>query len=147
MDVQRAWYYAECQSCHEDQQDGTAIAAAAHWTRTLTATTPLAFTGPEPGPHSVRTVDPLALFRLFVSDEVMDAIVAATNSYASNKYSESKVPMTHSIQHIVIYCTRGVTEEKKNPPGCCAVFCLQLLVITSPSPAPARYATEMKIGI
>lgn len=89
--------YAECDSCHDAKEDGAAPAAEASWTRQLTPTPLLAFTGPDPGPHGVDTVDPLALFRLFVSDEVMDGIVAATNAYASSKYSERKVTHTHPI--------------------------------------------------
>ena len=104
--------YAECESRHDEKKDGAAAAADAQWTRTLTATRPLAFTGPASGPHGVHTVDPLALFRLFVSDAVMDAIVAATNSYASHKYSDSKVLLIHSMQHTLVDYISCKTEKK-----------------------------------
>ena len=104
--------YGECVPCHDEKKGGAAAAADAQWTETLTATRPLAFTGTAPGPHGVHTVDPLALFRLFVSDAVMDAIVAATNGYASHKYSESKVLPTHSMQHTLV--DHPSCEDRKN---------------------------------
>jgi hypothetical protein len=89
--------YAECVSCHDEKKAGAAAAAEPQWTRRLTPTTPLTFTGPAPGPHGIDTTDPLSLFRLFLSNAVMDSIVAATNNYASRKYSDHKV--SHSFHN------------------------------------------------
>ena len=105
--------YGECVPCHDEKKGGAAAAADAQWTETLTATRPLAFTGPAPGPHGVHTVDPLALFRLIVTDAVMDAIVTATNRYASHKYSDSKVLATYSMQHTLVDCA-SCAERKTN---------------------------------
>ena len=87
--------YFQCESCHDANEEDAAAATDAVWTRRLTDTPPFAFTGPDPGPHGIDTADPLTLFRLFVSAAMMDGIVAATNVYASNKFSERKVIHTH----------------------------------------------------
>jgi hypothetical protein len=97
--------YAECIECCRKREKRERIdpdTAVARWSRKLKHVPPLPFTGPAFALPAHCATSPLGLFHRFVTIEVIDQMVVATNRYAARAERQSEVYcLFHSISSCI----------------------------------------------
>jgi hypothetical protein len=106
--------YAECLECCRKREKRERIdpdTAVARWSRKLKPVLPLPFTGPAFALPAHCATSPLGLFHRFVTLDVIDRMVVATNRYAARAERQSKVYcLFHSISSciFILLCTTSI---------------------------------------
>ena len=129
VDVRRRSLYAECNECSRKRLKRERVdpaAAIARWSTKLKPVRTLTFTGHAFAlpPHCAST--PLGLFHRFVTVDIIDRMVDATNLYAHRAERKTKVPFlfpfTHySDSHLVCtWCFLPWPQKMMRNQGACA---------------------------